>query len=96
MPLFSYFTVKWQHMKTLRTKTGLLSTMENQSSLLKMLNIWRDKEPKVPATYVFTQCIISLWNSMPQDAVMAHESLAAFHRRLDRLLEEKAITGYRL
>ena len=37
----------------------------------------------------FTQCVISLWNSLPQDVVMASD-LDAFERGLDRFLEEKS------
>ena len=41
--------------------------------------------------YFFPQHI-SLWNSLPQDVVMA-SGLDAFKRGLDRFLEEKSITG---
>ena len=44
--------------------------------------------------YFFTQRIVSLWNSLPQDVVMA-SGLDAFKRELDRFLEEKSITGYK-
>ena len=42
----------------------------------------------------FTQHVVSLWNSLPQDVVMA-SGLDAFKRGLDRLLEEKSIAGYK-
>ena len=44
--------------------------------------------------YFFTQRVVSLWNSLPQDVVMA-SGLDAFKRELDRYLEEKSITGYK-
>ena len=42
--------------------------------------------------YFFTQCIVKLWNSLPQDVVMA-TNLDGFKRGLARFLE-KAINGY--
>ena len=44
--------------------------------------------------YLFTQRVVSLWNSFPQDMVMA-SGLDAFKRGLDRFLEERSITGYK-
>ena len=44
--------------------------------------------------YFFTKRVVSLWNSLPQDVVMA-SGLDAFKRGLDRFLEEKSITGYK-
>ena len=43
--------------------------------------------------YFFTQCIVKLWNSLPQNVVMA-TNLDGFKRVLDEFLEEKAINGY--
>ena len=43
---------------------------------------------------LFTQCVVSLWNSLPQDVVMA-SGLDAFKRGLDRFLEEKSIASYK-
>ena len=40
-----------------------------------------------------TQLIVKLWNSLPQDVMMA-TNLDGFKRRLDTFLEEKAINGY--
>ena len=44
--------------------------------------------------YFFTQRAVSLWNSLPQDVVIASD-LDAFKRGLGRFLEEKSITGYK-
>ena len=44
--------------------------------------------------YFFTQHIFSLWNSLPQDVVMA-SGLDAFKSGLDSFLEEKSIAGYK-
>ena len=44
--------------------------------------------------YFFTQRVVSLWNSLPQDVVMA-SGLDAFKRGLDRFLEEESIAGYK-
>ena len=41
---------------------------------------------------VFTQHIAKLWNSLPQDVVMATH-LDGFKRGLDKLLEEKDISN---
>ena len=41
----------------------------------------------------FTQRIVKLWNSLPQDVVMATH-LDGFKRGLDKYLEAKAINGY--
>ena len=41
----------------------------------------------------FTQCIVQLWNALPQDVVMA-TNLDGFKRGLDKFLEAKAINGY--
>ena len=49
---------------------------------------WGDK-----MKYFFIQCIVKLWNSLPQDIVMAI-NLDGFKRELDKFLEEKAINGY--
>ena len=43
--------------------------------------------------YFFTQLIVKLWNSLPQDVVMA-TNLDGFKRGLDKFLEAKAINGY--
>ena len=43
--------------------------------------------------YFFTQCIVKLWNLLPQDVVMA-TNLDGFERGLDKFLEGKAINGY--
>ena len=43
--------------------------------------------------YFFTQCIVTLWNSLPQDVGMA-TNLDGFKGVLDKLLEEKAFNGY--
>ena len=43
--------------------------------------------------YFFTQHIVKLWNSQPQDVVMA-TNLDGFKRGLDTFLETKAISGY--
>ena len=43
--------------------------------------------------YFFTQHTVKLWNSLPQDVVMA-TNLDGFKRGLDKFLEEKAIHGY--
>ena len=40
----------------------------------------------------FYQRVVSLWNSLPQEVVMA-SGLDAFQRGLDRFLEEKSIPG---
>ena len=42
---------------------------------------------------VFTQCIVKIWNSLPQVVVMA-TNLDGFKRGLDKFLEAKAINGY--
>ena len=44
--------------------------------------------------YLFTQCAVSLCNSLSQDVVMA-SGLDAFKSGLDRFLEEKSIAGYK-
>ena len=44
--------------------------------------------------YFFTQQVVSLWNFLPQDVVMA-SGLDNFKRGLDRFLEEKSIAGYK-
>ena len=44
--------------------------------------------------YFFTQHVVSLWNSLPQDVVMA-SGLDDFKRGLDKFLKEKSITGYK-
>ena len=44
--------------------------------------------------YFFTQPVVILWNSLPQDVVMT-SGQDAFKRGLNRFLEEKSITGYR-
>ena len=41
----------------------------------------------------FTQCTVRLWNSLPQDVVMA-TNLDGSKRGLDKFLVEKAINGY--
>ena len=41
----------------------------------------------------FKQHILTLWNSLPQDVVMAI-NLDGFKRGLDKFLEERAIKGY--
>ena len=43
----------------------------------------------------FTQQVVSLWNSLPQDVVISSD-LDAFKRGLDRFLEEKSITSYKV
>ena len=43
--------------------------------------------------YFFSQRIVKLWNSLPQDVVMA-TNLDGFKRGLDKFLEAKAINGY--
>ena len=43
--------------------------------------------------YFFTQHIVKLWNSVPQDVVM-DTNLDGFKRGLDKFLEAKAIDGY--
>ena len=43
--------------------------------------------------YFFTQHIVKLWNSLPQDVVMA-TNLDGFKRGSDKFLEAKAINGY--
>ena len=43
--------------------------------------------------YFFTQCIVKLWNSLPQDVVIA-TNLDGFKRGLDKFMEVKAINGY--
>ena len=40
----------------------------------------------------FTQHIVKLWNSLPEDVVMA-TNLDSFQRELDKFLEEKSING---
>ena len=42
--------------------------------------------------YFFTKCIEILWNSLPQDVVMA-TNLDGFKRGLNKFLKEKAIKG---
>ena len=42
--------------------------------------------------YFFIQHVVSLWNSLPQDVMMA-SGLDAFKRGLDRFQEEKCIAG---
>ena len=42
--------------------------------------------------YFFTQPIVRLWNSLPQDVVMA-TNLDGYKRGLDQFLEEKAVKG---
>ena len=42
--------------------------------------------------YFFTQHVVSLWNSLSQDVVIA-SGLDAFKRGLDRFVEEKSIAG---
>ena len=44
-------------------------------------------------TYFFTQRIVKLWNSLPQDVVMA-TNWHGYKRGVDKFLEEKAIDGY--
>ena len=45
--------------------------------------------------YFFTQCIVKLCNSLPQDEVMAN-NLDSFKRVSDKFLEEeKAIHGFK-
>ena len=44
--------------------------------------------------YFFTQRIIKLWNSLPEDVVTATH-LDGFKKGLDRFLESKAISGYK-
>ena len=41
----------------------------------------------------FTQHIVKLWNSLPQDVVMA-TNLDGSERGLDKFLEAKVIDGY--
>ena len=43
--------------------------------------------------YFFTQHIVKLWNSLPQDVVMA-TNLDCFKGELDKFLEARAINGY--
>ena len=43
--------------------------------------------------YIFTQHIVKLWNSLPQDVVM-DTHLDGFKRGLDKFKEGKAINGY--
>ena len=40
----------------------------------------------------FTQHVVSLWNSLPRDVMMA-SGIDVFKRGLDRFLEEKSIAG---
>ena len=42
----------------------------------------------------FTQRVVSLWNSLPQDVMMA-SSLDVFKRGMDRFLKEKLIADYK-
>ena len=44
--------------------------------------------------HFFTKRVVSLWNALPQEVVMA-SGLGAFKRGLDRFLEEKSIAGYK-
>ena len=41
----------------------------------------------------FTQCIVKLWSSLPQDVVMA-TNLDVFKREFNKFLKENAINGY--
>ena len=43
--------------------------------------------------YFFTQRIVRLWNSLPEDVVMA-TNLDVFKSGLAKFLKEKAINGY--
>ena len=56
------------------------------------LSVGRVKTDK--RKYFFTQRVIGVWNSLPQEVVMA-SGLDAFKRGLDRFLEEESIMGYR-
>ena len=49
----------------------------------------------IPHTsYFFTHCIVTLWNSLPQEVAMA-TNLDGFKRGLDKFLEANAINdGY--
>lgn len=44
--------------------------------------------------YFFAQCVIGLWNSLPQDIIMV-SSLNVFKKELDKFIEEKTITSYK-
>ena len=44
--------------------------------------------------YFFTQCIVKLWNLLPQDVMMA-TNLDGFKGGLDKFQEAKAINGYK-
>ena len=66
-----------------------LTQYQNQGTCTQIRRVRTDKRK-----YFCTQFIVSLWNSLPHDVVMASD-LDAFKRRLDRFLEEKSITGYK-
>ena len=44
--------------------------------------------------YLLTQYVVSLWNTLPQDVVMA-SGLDAFKRGSDKFMEEKFVAGYK-
>lgn len=44
---------------------------------------------------IYPVCAVRLWNSLPQEVVMA-SGLDAFKRGLDRLMEKKSTSGYKL
>lgn len=43
--------------------------------------------------YFFTQCIISLWNSLPQDQVVT-TTMDVFKRGLYILMEDRSLSSY--
>ena len=43
--------------------------------------------------YFFTQRAIKMWNSLPEDVLMA-TGIDSFRRGLDSFMEDKSISGY--
>ena len=77
--------------KVERGKLFLLSRDTRTRGHLLKLSVGRVRRDQ---KYFFTQHVVKVWNSLPQDMVMA-SGLDAFKRGLDRFLEEKSIAGYK-
>ena len=87
-------TYKIMHGKDRVEKERLFSLSHNTRTRGHPLKLSVGRVRTDKRKYFFTHRVISLWNSLPQEVVMA-SGLDAFKKGLDKFLEEKTITGYK-